>query len=109
MHLVGFIVRVITRDEGKRTWTLIDVAISEDRNVIKEASQNILQLKNLTAEIQRMWNVKTKVIQAMAGTTGAISKSFTKYLSNVPESTKSKNYRKTAKLLTAHTLREVQM
>ena len=41
---------------------LIDVAISGDRNVIKKEAEKILKYKDLTKEIQRMWNVKTKVI-----------------------------------------------
>jgi len=41
---------------------LIDAAISGDRNVIKKEAKKILKYKNLTIEIQRMWNVKTKVI-----------------------------------------------
>jgi hypothetical protein len=31
-----------------------------------------------------MWNVKTNVIPVITGATGTISKSFRKYLSNVP-------------------------
>ena len=40
---------------------LIDVAISGDRNVIKKEAEKILKYKDLTIEIQRMWNVKTRV------------------------------------------------
>ena len=40
--------------------------------------------KDLTIEIQRMWNVKTNVIPVIIWTTGTISKSFRKYLSNIP-------------------------
>ena len=65
----------------------IDVAISGDRNVIKKEFQKILLWKYLTVEIQCRWNLKTKVIPAKTGATGTISKSFTKYLSNLPEST----------------------
>ena len=39
---------------------LIDVAISGDRNIIKKEADKILKFKDLTIEIQRMWNVKTK-------------------------------------------------
>ena len=39
---------------------LIDVPISGDRNVIKKEAEKILKYKDLTIEIQRMWNVKTK-------------------------------------------------
>ena len=41
---------------------LMDVAISGDRNVIKKEAKKILKYKDLTIEIQRMWNVKSKVI-----------------------------------------------
>ena len=73
---------------------LIDVAISGDSNVIKKEAEKILKYKDLTIEIQRMWNVKTKVIPVIIGATGTISKSFRKYVSNIPGTTKSRNYRK---------------
>jgi hypothetical protein len=41
-----------------------------------------------------MWNVKTNVIPVITGATGTISKSFRKYLRNVNQGTKSRNYRK---------------
>ena len=53
---------------------LIDVAISGDRIVIKKEAEKILKYKDLTIEIQRMWNVKTKVITVITGETGTISK-----------------------------------
>jgi len=37
---------------------LIDVAIAGDRNVIKKEAEKILKYKDLTIQIQRMWNVK---------------------------------------------------
>ena len=37
---------------------LIDVAIPGDRNMIKKEAEKILKYKDLTIEIQRMWNVK---------------------------------------------------
>jgi hypothetical protein len=40
-----------------------------------------------------MWNVKTKVIPVIIGATGTISKSFRKYMSNIPGITKLRNYR----------------
>jgi hypothetical protein len=73
---------------------LIDVAILGDRNVIKKEVQKILGYKDLTTEIQRMWNVKTNVIPVIIGATGIISKSFRKYLSNVLGKQNSSKYRK---------------
>ena len=48
------------RDNEKGTCMLIDVAISGDRNVIKKEAEKILKYRDLTIEIQRMWNVKNK-------------------------------------------------
>ena len=88
---------------------LIDVAISGDRNVIKKEGEKILQYKDLTIEIQRMWNVKTKVIPVITGATGTISKSFRKYVSNILGKHEVKELQKTAVLGTAHILREALM
>ena len=63
---------------------LIDVAMLGDRNVIRKETENILKYKDLTMEVQRMWNVKTNVIPVIIGATGTVSKSFRKYLSNIP-------------------------
>jgi hypothetical protein len=73
---------------------LIDVAISGDINVIKKEADKILKYKDLTIEIERMWNVQTKVIPVIIGATGTISKSFRNYVSNIQEITKLRNYRK---------------
>jgi len=88
---------------------LIDVAISGDRNVIKKEAEKILKYKDLTIEIEHMWNVKTKVIPVIIGATGTISKSFRKYLSNIPGKHEVKELQKTAILGTAHILRKVLM
>jgi len=86
---------------------IIDVAISEDRNAIKKEAEKILKYKDLTIEIQRMWNVKTKTIPVIMGKTGTISKSFRKYVSNIPGNHVVKELQKAAILGTAHILRKV--
>ena len=69
----------------------------------------IIIIINLTIEIQRMWNVKTKVIPVIIGATGTISKSFRKYVTNIPGKHEVKDLQKTATLGTAHILRKVLM
>jgi hypothetical protein len=78
-----------------------------DRNVIKNEAENILKYKDLTIEIQRMWNVKTTVIPVTIGANGTISKSLIKYVSSIPEYHEVKELQKTAILGTAHILRKV--
>ena len=53
---------------------LIDVAIPGDRNVIKKEADIILKYTDRITEIQRMRNVKAKVIPVIIGATGTISK-----------------------------------
>jgi hypothetical protein len=59
---------IVIRDyeNGTCTCMLIDVAIPGDRNVIQKEAEKILKYKDLTIEIQRMWNV-------IIGATGTIS------------------------------------
>jgi len=97
---------IVIRDNEKGTCMLIEVAISGDKNVIKKEAEKILKYKDLTTEIQRMWNVKTKVIPIIIGATGTISKSFRKYVSNIPGKHEVKELQKTAILGTAHILRK---
>jgi hypothetical protein len=88
---------------------LIYVAISGARNMIKKEVEKILKYKDLTIEIQCMWNVKTKVIPVTIGANGTISKSFRKYVSNIPGNHEIKELQKTTILGTAHILRKVLM
>jgi hypothetical protein len=76
--------------------------------VIKKEAEKILKYKDLTTEIQHMWNVNTEVIPVTIGATGIISKSLRKYL-NIPGKPDIKELQKTVTLGTAHILREVLM
>jgi len=100
---------IIICDNEKGTCMLIDIAISGDRNVIKKEAEKILKYKDLTIEIQSMWNVKTKVIPVIIGATGTISNSFRKYVSNIPGKHEVKELQKITTLGTAHILRKVLM
>jgi hypothetical protein len=86
---------------------LRDAAISGHRNVIKKEIELSLTYKDLIIEQQRMWNVKTKLIPVITGATGTISKSFRKYLSNIPAKHEIKKLYKTVILGSAQTLRKV--
>jgi hypothetical protein len=65
-----------------------------------------MPVTDLPIEIQRMWNVKTRVIPLINGATGTISKSLRKYVSTIPGNHDVRELQKTAVLGTAHVLRE---
>ena len=73
---------------------LIYSAISEDRNVIKKEAEKILIYKDLTIEIQRIWNVKTKMIPVMEGRLGLIQSHLENAWATYQENMKLRNYRK---------------
>jgi hypothetical protein len=54
-----------------------------------------------------MWNVKARVIPVVIVVTEIISKSFRKYVSDIPGNDDIKELQKTAILGTAHILRKV--
>ena len=56
-----------------------------------------------------MWYLKTKVIPVIIGATGTISKTFRKYVNNIPGKREVKELQKTAILGTAHIIRKVLM
>ena len=82
---------------------------SGDRNEIKKEAEKILKYKDLIIEIQRMWNVKPKVIPVTIEATGTISKLFRKHVSNLPGKHEVKELQKRSIFGTAHMLRKVLM
>jgi hypothetical protein len=77
--------------------------------VIKKEAQKILKYKDLTTEIQCMWNVEAKVIPVKTGTTWTISKSFREDMSNIPGNRDVRELQKTVILGNAHILQKVLM
>jgi hypothetical protein len=90
-----------------RTCLLIDVEIPSDRNVIQKQAEKKLKYKNLSIEIQQMWNMKYFVIPVIIGAMGIVSKSFKKYLVTIPGQHSVDSLQKTAVLGTSHIIRKV--
>jgi len=75
--------------------------------VIKKEAEKILNCKDLITEIQRLRNMKAKVIPVVTGATGTISKSLRQFLSNMLGKQDIKELQKKVILGTAHILRKV--
>jgi hypothetical protein len=69
---------IIVKTKKDKTCLLIDVAIPSDKSAIQKEAENKLKYKNLSIEIQRMWNMKCFVIPVIIGATGIVSKSLKK-------------------------------
>jgi hypothetical protein len=50
------------------------IIIPSDRNVIQKESEKKLKYKNLSIEIQRMWNMKCFIIPVIIGAIGIVTK-----------------------------------
>jgi hypothetical protein len=83
---------IIIKNKKDKTCLLTDVAIPSDKNVI----QKKLKYKNLSIEIQRMWNMKCFVIPVIIGATGIVSKSLQKYQETIPGQHSIDSLQKTA-------------
>jgi hypothetical protein len=86
---------------------LIDVAIPWNRNAIQKESEMKLKYKNLSIEIQRMWNMKCFVIPVITGAAGKVTKGLKKYLETIPGKHSIDSQQKTAVLGTSHIIRKV--
>jgi hypothetical protein len=65
---------IIIKIKKDKIYLLIGIAIPSDRNVIQKESEKKLKYKNLSIEIQRMWNMKYFVIPVIIGATGIVTK-----------------------------------
>jgi hypothetical protein len=65
---------IIIKNKKDKICLLIDVAIPPDRNVINKEAEKKSKYKNLSIEIQRMWNMNCLVIPVVTGATGIVTK-----------------------------------
>ena len=58
----------------EKTCTLIDVAITADRNVVQKEAEKKLKYKSLCIEILRIWNLECTVVPVIIGATGIVTR-----------------------------------
>jgi 23S rRNA pseudoU1915 N3-methylase RlmH len=74
---------IIMKNEKEKIFTLIDVAIPADRNVVLKEEERKLKYKSLGIEIQRMRNLKRTIIPVIIGATGIVTRSLKKILEDI--------------------------
>jgi hypothetical protein len=83
------------------------VAIPTDRNVVQKEAEKKLKYKSLGIEIQRMWELKCRIIPVIIGATGIVTKSLRKNLEAIPGNHSIDSLQQTALLGTSHIIRKV--
>jgi len=98
---------IIIENKQEKTFTLIDVAMPADRNVVQKKAVKKLKCKSLWIEIQRMWNMKCTIMPVIIGATGIVTRSLRKNLEAVPGKHSIDSLQKTTIHGTSHIIRKV--
>jgi hypothetical protein len=78
-----------------------------NNNIMQKEAEKKLMYKNLSTEIQRMWNMKCFVIPVIIGATGIVRKCLQNCLETIPGQHSIDSLQKTAILGTSHIIRKV--
>ena len=82
---------VAIHDRKSMSRVLIDVSVPDDKNIALKEADKISKYKDLEIEINRMWNVKTKVVLVVVGT---LRKYFAKGVELTPGPPKIQRFKK---------------
>jgi hypothetical protein len=89
---------IVIENKEEKICMLIDVAIPADRNVMQMEAEK----KSLCVEIQRMWNIKWKIIPVIIGATGIVTNGLRKHLEAIPGKLSMDSLQQMATLGTSH-------
>ena len=98
---------IIIKYKEEKQCILIDMSVPCDANITTKEFEKKSKYKNLEIEIQRMWQMKTKVVPIVVGALGTVTKDFESCVKLLPETISSKEIQKIALLGTAHILRKI--
>ncbi|KAJ8033778.1 Retinol dehydrogenase 8 [Holothuria leucospilota] len=98
---------IIVVDKQEKTAKIIDVAIPLDKNIRGKEAEKTQKYQDLKLEIQKLWDVKAKVIPIVIGALGAVSTSLERHLQRAPGEHDMRKLMKQAILGSAHILRRV--
>ena len=97
---------LVVVDKKERNCKIIDFAVPGDSR-IEEEKDKIEKYQDLGRELQKIWNVKVKIIPLVVGSLGAIPKQFGNRLKQIGIAVGTAQVQKTVLLGTARILRKV--
>ena len=95
----------LARVDKDRSCKIIDFVVPGDSRIEEKEKDKIEKYQDLGRELQKIWNVKVKIIPLVVGSLGAICKQFGNRLKQIIAGTAQ--VQKTVLLGTARTLRKV--
>ena len=98
---------LVVVDKKERSCKIIDFAVPGDSRIEEKEKDKIEKCQELGRELQKIWNVKVKIIPLVAGSLGAIPKQFGKRLKQIGITAGKAQVQKTVLLGTARILRKV--
>ena len=67
---------LVVVDEKKITCKIVDFAVPGDSRIKEKEKEKIEKYQDLRRELQKIWNVKVKIIPLVVSSVGAIPKQF---------------------------------
>ena len=98
---------LVVLDKKRRTCKIIDFAVPGDIRIEEKEKEKIEKYQDLRRELQKIWNVRVKIIPLVVGSLGAIPKQFSNRLKETRITAEIGQVQKTVLLGTARILRKV--
>ena len=67
---------LVVVDKKKRTCKIIDFVVPGDSRIEEKEKEKIEKYQNLRRELQKIWNVRMKIISLVVSSVGAVPKQF---------------------------------
>jgi len=96
---------IVLVDRQDKTCLIIDIAVPRDENIREKEQEKVSKYEPLRIELERLWNVDTKVVPVVVGALGAVTTHLSQWLSMIPGDIKEVDLQKSALLGTCRLLR----
>ena len=94
-------------DKKERSCKIIDFAIPGDHRIEEKEKDEIEKYQDLGRELQKIWNIKVRIIPLVVGSLGAIPKQFSNRLKQIGITVGTAQVQKTVLIGMARILRKV--
>ena len=98
---------MVVVNKKRRTFKIIDFAVPGDTSTYAKEEEKIEKYQDLRRKLQKIWNVRLKIISLIVVSLGAIPKQFGNRLKETSNTSETGQVQKTVLLGTTRILRKV--